>query len=127
MSNSEGSSSNGLMGGQQDLLTPTTSGRPAVAPLFFSAGEHSSIVDFVTTTVYGTSNQLPRSLPFSGALPAAGSAPGGSVPSLGGAGPDLGGVITLLLIALLGGKFVWYAHQFLKPNSAFRLLINQPG
>ena len=116
------SSSRGFVGTQQALVA--LSGRPAV-PLF-STGEHSPILDFApTTTVHSTSNnQLPQSAPFSGALPAV-PAPGGS--SMGGAGPDAGGMLTLLLIVLLGGKALWYARNFIKPNSVYGLIINQPG
>ncbi len=117
------SSSRAPMGGQRVPLTAPPSGRPAV-PLF-SMAEHSLISDFATTTVArNASSQLPQSLPFSGALPApaSGSASGGS--SLGGAGK---GALALLLIALLSGKFLWYARNFLKPDSAHGLIINQPG
>ena len=117
------SSSRGFVGTQQALVA--LSGRPAV-PLFSTGEEHSPILDFApTTTVHGTSNnQLPQSVPFSGALPAV-PAPGGS--SMGGTAPDAGGVLTLLLIALLGGKALWYARNFIKPNSVYGLIINQPG
>jgi hypothetical protein len=37
------------------------------------------------------------------------------------------GVLTFVLILILGGKFVWHARDFLKPNSAFELPIEQPG
>jgi hypothetical protein len=94
--------------------------------------EHSSILNFPTTTTTARSIQdrLPQSLPFSGAMPAvpasSGGASGSSAPSFGGAGSELG-VLTLLLIALLGGKFLWNARNILKPNSIFHLVINQPG
>ncbi len=121
------SSSRAPMGGQRVPLTAPPSGRPAV-PLF-SMAEHSLISDFATTTVArNASSQLPQSLPFSGALPApaSGSASGGS--SLGGAGPHPGGALAhQRLIALLSGKFLWYARNFLKPDSAHGLIINQPG
>jgi hypothetical protein len=100
--------------------------------LHFSADEHLSILEIATTArgVLQLQDGLPQSLPFSGGMPAgsaSGGAPGGSAPSFGGAGFDLGGAFTALLIALLGGKFLWYTRQFLKPNSAFQLLLNEPG
>ena len=69
--------------------------------------------------------RVPQSLPFSGAPPAPAS--GGSAASSGGTGPQLGGALALLLIALLGGKFLWYARNFLKPDSPFQLIVNQPS
>jgi len=123
--NLKGFPSNGLTGDQPVLPTPTTSGHPAVAPLFL-VGEHPSILDFATR-MYGTSTQLPQPLPLSGALPAVGSTTGGSAPGSASAGLDLGGVLTVLLIALLGGKFLWHAREFLKPTSVFQLVVNQPG
>ncbi len=67
-------------------------------------------------------------MPFSGALPAPPApASGGSAPSSGGTGLQLSGALALLLIALLGGKFLWYSRDFLKPNSAYGLIVNQPG
>lgn len=79
------------------------------------------------TVVRNASSQLPQSSPLSGAppTPAPAGASGGS--SLGGAGPDLGGALALLLIALLGGKFLWYARNFFRPDSVYGLIVNQPG
>jgi hypothetical protein len=37
------------------------------------------------------------------------------------------GVLTFVLILILGGKFVWHTRDFLKPDSAFQLPIEQPG
>ena len=100
--------------------------------LHFSAEEHLSILEIATTArgVLQLQDGLPQSLPFSGGMPAgsaSGGAPGGSAPSFGGAGFDLGGALTALLIALLGGKFLWYARGLLKPHSVFHLVVNQPG
>jgi hypothetical protein len=121
------SSSHALVGGRQVLLT--TSGRLALT--LFSAAEHSSLLDSLTTAaaMHDASSQSPWSLPFSGAppAPASGGASGGSAASSGGTGPQLGGALALLLIALLGGKFLWYARNFLKPDSPFQLIVNQPG
>jgi len=105
-----------------------TSGLLSDTPPFFME-ENSSVVDFATTTVArGIQNGLPQqSLPFSGAMPVAGGASGGSAPSFGGAGPDLGGVLTLLLASLLSAKFLWYARKFLRPDSVYGLIVNQPG
>jgi hypothetical protein len=68
-------------------------------------------------------------LPFSGTppIPASGSTSGGSAPSSGGAGPQLSCALALVLIALLGGKFLWHRRDFLKPDSPFQLIVNQPG
>jgi len=120
------SSSRAPMGGQRIPLTAPPSDRPAV-PLF-SMAEHSLISDFATTTVArNASSQLPQSLPFSGALPApaSGSASGGS--SLGGAGPHPGGALALLLAAQQCDQFLWHVRDFLKPDSIYGLIVNQPG
>jgi hypothetical protein len=105
-------------------------GRLAVP--FFSDGERSSISDFATaTTVHNASSQMPQPLPYSGTLPvlpapSSSSASGGSS-SFSGVGRDLDSVLAFILILILGGKFVWYARDFVKPDSAFQLLIKQPG
>jgi hypothetical protein len=83
------------------------------------------------TTVHNASSQAPQPLPYSGTLPVlpaptSSSASGGSS-SFSGAGPDTGGTLALFLILFLGGKFAWYARDFLKPDSPFRLIVNQPG
>jgi hypothetical protein len=110
------------MGGQRIPLT-APSGRPVV-PLF-SMEEHSSIGDFaITTAARNASGQLPQSLPFSGTLPAPAS---GSASGSASGGSSLGGALALLLIALLSGKFLWYARDSLKPDSVYGLIVNQPG
>jgi hypothetical protein len=115
---------------QASLTAPMGEGRLAVP--FFSEGEHSSILDFATaTTVHNASSQVPQPLPYSGTLPVlpaptSGSASGGSS-SFSGAGRDLEGALAFFLILILGGKFVWYARDFLKPGSTYGLPINQPG
>jgi hypothetical protein len=81
--------------------------------------------------VHNASSQVPQPLPYSGTLPVlpaptSSSASGGSS-SLSGAGRDLDSALALILILILGGKFVWHARDFLKPDSAFHLLIKQPG
>jgi hypothetical protein len=102
-----------------------------LALTLFSAAERSSLLDSLTTAaaMHEVSSQSPWSLPFSGAppAPASGGASGVSAASSGGTGPQLGGALALLLIALLGGKFLWYARNFLKPDSPFQLIVNQPG
>jgi hypothetical protein len=118
---------NELIASQLIPLAATTRGHPGVVSLF-SLGEHRSVLDFATSTVGSASNQLPQSLPFSGSLPAApasGSASGGS--GLGGAGPGEKAILSLLLIGLLGGKLLWHAREFLKPNSVYGQIVNQPG
>jgi hypothetical protein len=117
------------MGGQRVPLTTPTSGRLAVP--FFLAAKHSSLLDFgaMTAAVRGSSSRSLQSSPFSGAplAPASGGASGGSAPSSGGTGLQLSGALALLLIALLGGKFLWYVRDFLKPDSFYGLIVNQPG
>jgi len=140
-----------LMGGQQVSLTaPSSEGRgssvvvgslsalEAYSSILDSSILDSSILDsslfdsFTATAAaagHEASSQSPWSLPFSGAppVPASGSASGGSAPSSGGAGPQLSGALALVLISLLGGKFLWYRRDFLKPDSPFQLIVNQPG
>jgi hypothetical protein len=113
------------MGGQRVPLTTPTSGRLAVP--FFLAAKHSSLLDFgaMTAAVRGSSSRSLQSSPFSGAPLAPAS--GGSAPSSGGTGLQLSGALALLLIALLGGKFLWYVRDFLKPDSFYGLIVNQPG
>jgi len=116
---------------EQASLTATVGERRLAVP-FFSEVEYSSILDFATaTTVHNASGQVPQPLPYSGtppALPAptSSSASGGSS-SFSGAGRDLDGALAFVLILILGGKFVWYARDFLKPDCAFQVPIKQPG
>ena len=84
-----------------------------------------------TTAAGGAHNGLPHSgqppaSPFQGVVPAGGAAGGFSSAGFGGTGHDLGGVLSALLIALLSGKFLWYARAFLRPNSVFLQIVNQP-
>ena len=116
---------------EQASLTATMGGGRLAFP-FFSEGDHSSILDSATaTTVHNASGQVPQPLPYSGTLPVlpaptSSSASGGSS-SFSGAGRDVKGVLTFFLILILGGKCVWHARDFLKPDSAFQLPIKQPG
>jgi hypothetical protein len=116
---------------EQASLTATMGGGRLAFP-FFSEGDHSSILDSATaTTVHNASGQAPQPLPYSGTLPVlpaptSSSASGGSFSSSGG-DRDLKGVLASFLILILGGKFVWYARDFLKPDSAFQVPIKQPG
>ena len=132
--------SRGLLVSVQDapLSATAATSRGSEVPSFsmgeLSIAEHSSILDSIldsVSTARSAQDVLPQSLPFSEAMPAApaaGGFAGGSATSSGGAGGlDLGGVLAALLASLLGGKFVWYARKFLKPNSAFHLIVNQPG
>jgi len=130
------SSHDTLMGGQQVSPTATSSGGRSVGSLSaleaYSSILDSSILDSLTTTaaaVHDASSEPPLSSPFSGALPipASGSASGGSAPSSGGTGHELGGALTFVLIALLAGKFLWYRRDFLKPDSPYGLIVNQPS
>jgi hypothetical protein len=112
-------------------LTATMGGGRLAFP-FFAEGDHSSMLDSATaTTVHNASSQAPQPLPYSGTLPilpapTSSSASGGSS-GFSGAGRDVKGVLTFFLILTLGGKFVWHARDFLKPDSAFQLPIEQPG
>jgi hypothetical protein len=36
-------------------------------------------------------------------------------------------VLAAVLISLLGGKPLWHAREFLKPDSAYGMIVNQPG
>jgi hypothetical protein len=116
---------------EQASLTATMGGGRLAIP-FFSDGERSSISDFATaSTGHNASSQMPQPLPYSGTLPvlpapSSSSASGGSS-SFSGVGRNLDGALALILILILGGKFVWYARDFVKPDSAFQLLIKQPG
>jgi hypothetical protein len=116
---------------EQASLTATMGGGRLAFP-FFSEGDHSSILDSATaTTVHDASGQAPQPLPYSGTLPVlpaptSSSASGGSSSS-SGADRDLKGVLASFLILILGGKLVWDARDFLKPDSAFQLPIKQPG
>jgi hypothetical protein len=107
-------------------------GEPLAVP-FFPVGERSSILDFGTaTTVHHASGQVPQPLPYSGTLPpllpapTSSSASGGSS-SFSSASRDLEGALAILLILFLGGNFAWYARNFLKPDSPFQLIVNQPS
>ena len=135
----DSSSSQTLMGGQQVSLTaPSSEGRSSVGSLSvleaYSSLLDSSLFDSLTATAaaaaaHDASSRSPQSLPFSGTppIPASGSTSGGSAPSSGGTGPHLSGALAFVLIALLGGKFLWYRRDFLKPDSPFQLIVNQPG
>ena len=93
----------------------------------------SSLFDSFTATAaaaaaHDAASRSPWS-PFSGTpqIPASGGASGGSAPSSGGTGYQLSGALALVLISLLGGKFLWYRRDFLKPDSPFQLIVNQPS
>jgi hypothetical protein len=75
--------------------------------------------------VKGVQDQMPQSFP-DGAMPAAGSLSGGSSLSSSSGGPEAG-ILGLLAVLLLGGKLLWTARDFLKPNAALRLAIERPG
>jgi len=121
-----------LAGSEQAPPTVTTMGGGRLRVPFFSEGELSSILDFAAaTTVHDASGQAPQPLPYSGTLPVlpapAPSSASGGTSGLSGAGRDLHGALAFFLVLTLGGKFAWYARDFLKPDSAFLLPINQPG
>jgi hypothetical protein len=78
-------------------------------------GAISSIEDIVPI-------QIPQLLGAAGA--AAGSLSSGS--SSGGGGTAFG-ILTLMVVSLLGGKLLWSARDFLKPDSALLLTIERPG
>jgi hypothetical protein len=115
------------MGGQHGSLTAASRAVP-----LFSVGEHFSIRDYfaamaaAVAAARNASSQLPQSLPLSGALPGALPAPASGSAS-GGTGLDLSGALALLLSALLCAKFLWYLRDYLKPDSAYGLIVNQPG
>ena len=123
------------MGGQQVSLTaPSSEGRSSVVGSLSAVEAYSSLFDSLTTTAataaaHDASSRSPGSVPFSGAppVPASGSTSGGSAPGSGGTGHQLSGALALVLIALLGGKFLWYRRDFLRPDSPFQLIVNQPG
>jgi hypothetical protein len=73
----------------------------------------------------GVQDQMPQAFP-DGAMPAAGSLSGGSSLSSSSGGFEAG-ILGLLAVLLLGGKFLWTARDFLKPNAALLLAIEQPG
>jgi hypothetical protein len=78
-------------------------------------GAISSIEDIVPI-------QIPQLLGAAGA--AAGSLSSGS--SSGGGGTAFG-ILTLMIVSLLGGKFLWSARDFLKPDTTLLLTIERPG
>jgi hypothetical protein len=73
----------------------------------------------------GTQNQVPQPFPASGMPVAAGGFSSGSSSS-SSVGLDTG-ILGLLAILLLGGKFLWSTRDFLKPNTALLLAIERPG
>jgi hypothetical protein len=118
-----------VSGGRQVVPTTPSIGEGPVGSLPALGAYSSSMLDSFTTTAAparDASSQSPQSLPFSGTLPAA-PAPSGASGGAGSGGPDLGGVLAALLISFLGGKLLWYARNFLKPDSVYGLLVNQPG
>jgi hypothetical protein len=73
----------------------------------------------------GVQNQMAQSFTDS-AMPAVGSLSGGS--SLSSSSGGLwAGILGLLVVLLFGGKFLWFARDFLKPNAALLLAIERPG
>ena len=75
-------------------------------------------------------NQGLQSLPAGGGAspPAVGFSGGGS--SIGGSGSGSGSskdVLAILAILLLGGKYLWSTPDFIRPNSALRLVLERPG
>jgi hypothetical protein len=115
---SASSSSHGWLGARQILIDP-----------LFSARELSSLFDhFVAAaTTAPDSRGGALSLPFSGTAPApvSGSSSSGAGASSGGSG--LGTVVLLLGITALAGRLMLFSRKFLKPNSAYELIVNQPG
>jgi hypothetical protein len=67
--------------------------------------------------------QIPQPLGAAGAAAAAGSSSGGSS-SDGGSGL---GILALVLVSLLSGKYLWGAREFLKPSTALIPIIERPG
>jgi hypothetical protein len=62
-----------------------------------------------------------------GSSAAAGASGGGS--SVGGSGGSgsFAGVLAILAMLVLIGKYKWSIPQFLRPNSAIQLAIERPG
>jgi len=127
-----GASTRGVMLSEQAMVvTVATGGEGSLLPSFslgVSIGEHSSIVDYFTTTAHGARGVLPRPSPFSGATPtgAAGSSSSGLGASSGGLG--FGTLVAMLLtLSALRGRLLLFSHVFLRPNSALVLAIERPG
>jgi hypothetical protein len=69
-----------------------------------------------------------QSLPAGGgASPAVGFSGGSSIGSGSGSGGSSKAVLAILAILLLGGKYLWSTPDFLRPNSALRLVLERPG
>jgi hypothetical protein len=74
-------------------------------------------------------NQGLQSFP-AGTIPASGSGlsvASGSSGFSGSSRDDYMAILALLAILLLSGKFLWSAPEFLRPNSALRLVTERPG
>jgi hypothetical protein len=75
----------------------------------------------------GAENQMPQPFPAPGGMPvAAGGFSGGSSSSSSGGGLEMG-LLGLLAVLLLSGKFLWSTCDFLKPNTVLLLAIDRPG
>ena len=91
------------------------------------ADGYSPLLDVPATTAGTTSGDPSPVSPFRGVMPPAGGAASGApYAGFGGTGHDLGGVLSALLLALVSGKFLWYARAFFKTNSVFLEIVNQP-
>ena len=114
-------------GGQQ-VTSMTAAGESSPAALsFLSVGDRTSLSH--PSGEYGAAATQSQPLPIPSSLPigsASGNAPASAASSMGGA-PYAGAILVLILFALSGGMSAWYAREFLKPDSVFGLIINQPG
>ena len=93
-----------------------------------SIREHSSVLDYLTTTARGTQDVLPRPSPYSGAIPT-----GAASNSSSGLGASSGGLgfaalmAMLLTLSALYGRLLLFLRDFLRPNSALVLALERPG
>jgi hypothetical protein len=123
--NLEGSASSATMAKQQVTMRTGVLSGPYLEQVGLSLFDEG-LAYLNPTGTKGTQNQMPQPFPAGGMPVAAGGFSGGSTSSSSGGGLDTG-ILGLLAVLLLGGKFLWSARDFLKPNTAPLLAIERPG
>ena len=119
-----------LVAPQRNLveLSSSSYGSAGVLNSYSALVSHSLLSGLISSLSFGgvedLLNQTPQ--PFSPGVPPASGSSSGSSSGYGG-GNGLLGILALLSLLLLGGKFLWARREFLKPSSALLPIIERPG
>jgi hypothetical protein len=114
---------------QRNLVELSSSyGSAGVLNSYSAHVSHSLLSGLISTLSYGGVEDLlnQRPQPFSPGVPPVSGSSSGSSSGYGG-GNGLLGILALVSLLLLSGKFLWSRREFLKPSSALLPIIERPG